>query len=138
MSRSPVRTLVVDGSSAFSDGVRKWICEHPDLLWVGTVATGPEALEAASALAPDLVLLDVASPGPGGLELIRELKACAPESRIVILSFHETGAARDAALSAGADGFLSKGTFADGLSAFLPTLRAPRVPGAGEPGIGPG
>lgn len=68
------------------------------------------AIEHIAAVLPDLVLLDVALPGAGGLRLTRSLKA-QPETRdaVVVLLFDKTAPVdRAAGRAAGVDGFLAK------------------------------
>ena len=69
--------------------------------------TGEEALQKVRQYRPDLVLLDINMPGMGGLEACRELRAD-PNVAIVMLTVHNTEAAKVEALDAGADDFVTK------------------------------
>ncbi len=69
--------------------------------------TGEEALGKARDYRPDLVLLDINMPGMGGLAACRALRAD-PNVAIVMLTVHNTEAAKVEALDAGADDFVSK------------------------------
>jgi two-component system, OmpR family, phosphate regulon response regulator PhoB len=69
---------------------------------------GPEALQLALRLRPDLIILDLMLPGTSGLEVLTQLREQLPvaETRVIVLS--AWGHADQAALSAGADRFVAK------------------------------
>ncbi len=69
--------------------------------------TGEEALEKVREYRPDLVILDINMPGMGGLATCRALRAD-PNVAIVMLTVHNTEAAKVEALDAGADDFVTK------------------------------
>ena len=126
-SAETLSVLVVDESEAFLAGARHWIASRGDLRLVGTARSGASALDAASELRPDLVIVDAVLPGIDGFRLTRALKGNADAPLVVVVTFHASAAARDEALAAGADGFLAKGDFSDGLDAILEAWRADRV-----------
>jgi len=122
-----LRVLVVDGSEAFLAGTRHWIESRRDVQLVGTARSGGSALDAAAELGPDLVIVDAVLPGIDGFRLTRALKGRANPPLVVIVTFQASAVARDEAFAAGADGFLAKGDFSDGLDAILEAWRADRV-----------
>jgi DNA-binding NarL/FixJ family response regulator len=75
---------------------------------VGQVADGDAAVEVAGRLRPDLVLMDVAMPGGGGLDATRRLAVTAPEVAIVMLTASEGVDDLFTAIKAGARGYLLK------------------------------
>ncbi len=103
-----IRTLMVDDHSAFLDELAHLLVENRETDVVGRAASGEEALEQTKALRPDLVLMDLAMPGMGGLEATRRLKAETGAPRVIMLSLHEHPMYRKAALDAGANGFIPK------------------------------
>jgi len=103
-----VRTLIVDDHAAFLDELAHVLEEDREMDVVGRAALGEEALEQTTALRPDLVLMDLAMPGMGGLEATRRLKAEPGAPRVIMLSLHEHPMYRTAALDAGANGFVPK------------------------------
>jgi len=103
-----IRTLVVDDHAAFLDELEHLLAENPETDVVGRAISGEEALEQTTALRPDLVLMDLAMPGMGGLEATRRLKAESGAPRVIMLSLHEHPMYRTAALNAGANGFVQK------------------------------
>src|SRR6476661_4904183 len=74
---------------------------------VDDVKTGEEGLVKVREFRPDLVLLDINMPGMGGLAACRELRAD-PNVAIIMLTVHDTEAAKVEALDAGADDFVTK------------------------------
>ena len=72
--------------------------------------TGDEGLRLARELAPDLVLLDMMMPGRSGLEVLQELRAdpSFADTAVVMVTARVQADDREAAMAAGADGFLSK------------------------------
>ena len=75
---------------------------------VGEAASGPQALECAARLRPDVVLLDIQMPGSDGIAVTRALRAAPDPPRIVIITTFGLDDYLHQALSAGADGFLLK------------------------------
>jgi CheY-like chemotaxis protein len=118
--------LVVDESEAFLASTCHWIESRSDLHLVGTARSGWAALEAAAELAPDLVIVEAVLPGIDGFRVTRALKERANAPLVVINTFYASAAARDEAFVAGADGFLAKGDFSDGLEAILEGWRTER------------
>lgn len=133
--RRPVRTLIADQSKAFSTVVKSWIDNRPELDWVGTVDSGPEAISTVERIAPDLVLLDAVLPELDGFRVVRELKRLPRPPLAVIVTFQAGDGARRAALDAGADGFLAKDEFAEGLDLLLPRLLEGLAALPVEPGL---
>jgi DNA-binding NarL/FixJ family response regulator len=78
---------------------------------VGEAQNGLEALELVSALVPDLVLMDIQMPGIDGIETTRRITALATPPVVVVMSTHESGDYVDAAIAAGAIGFVPKSQF---------------------------
>jgi DNA-binding NarL/FixJ family response regulator len=76
---------------------------------VGEAANGQEAIQLASALQPDVVLMDLAMPVLDGFAATRAIKAAQPSVRVVILTVLDYPAAGEKAMQAGADAFIEKG-----------------------------
>ncbi len=77
---------------------------------VGAAEDATQAIELALEHGPDVVLLDVEMPGGGGPHAARAIKARLPATRVLALSAHESGPAREEMDAAGADGYVLKGT----------------------------
>jgi DNA-binding NarL/FixJ family response regulator len=104
------RVLVVDDHAAVRASLATFLDACDDLEVVGEAADGCEALELATALRPDLVLMDVRMPRLDGIETTRRLKARTSPPRVVLISAYEEDELEQAGREAGADGFLLKGT----------------------------
>jgi CheY-like chemotaxis protein len=96
----PVTVLVVDDQRVFLRAAHALIAATPGFEQVGEATSGPEALELAGALRPDLVLLDVRMPGMDGIETARLLQDAEPSTLVVLISLEavpDLPAARGAA-----------------------------------------
>jgi len=98
----------------------------------GRADLAPEALAAATRLAPDVVLMDVSMPGTSGLEATRSIRAGSPATRVLILTIHDREDYLYEALRAGASGYVLKGADVQEL------LRAVRSAARGEMYLYPG
>ncbi|WP_136697372.1 response regulator transcription factor [Geodermatophilus dictyosporus] len=104
-----LRVLVCDDSDSFREGLRALLSTSPEVDVVGEAAEGAAAVEAALALQPDVVLMDLTMPGTGGVEATRRLLAHSPHIAVLVLTMAEDDASVFAALQAGARGYLLKG-----------------------------
>lgn len=82
--------------------------DSDDLEVVAEAANGQEAVEAATRLAPDVILMDVRMPGMDGIEATRRLTELIPASRILMLTVSDEGDDLFEAVKAGAAGYLLK------------------------------
>jgi DNA-binding NarL/FixJ family response regulator len=83
--RMPQTVLIVDDHAGFRASARRLLSRH-DYDVVGEAADGKEALAAADALRPDVVLLDVGLPDIDGLEVARRLGEDQPAAAVVLIS----------------------------------------------------
>jgi PAS domain S-box-containing protein len=125
---APVRILVADDHSIVREGLVTLLSQHPDFEVVGEAADGEQAIAAAAALTPDVVLMDVTMPRVNGFEATRRIKQDCPETQIIALSMHEEQAVVTAMMDAGASAYLRKDgpsdllfkTIQDAVSIFTP------------------
>ena len=110
--KAPLKVLVVDDHSVVREGLRRVLEEGSggDLRVVAEAANGAEAVERAVRDKPDVVLLDLTMPGPGGsgLAVVRTLRDRAPDARVLILSVHDDREYVLESVRAGAHGYLRK------------------------------
>ncbi len=100
--------LIVDDHELVRAAFRVMIERMPGFSVAGEAGTVSWALDCARKLKPDLVLLDLHLPGPGGLELLRRLRAELPELRVLVVTMFDDAAHLSRALAAGAHGYLTK------------------------------
>jgi DNA-binding NarL/FixJ family response regulator len=103
-----IRILIVDDHAILREGVRALLASQPDLEVVGEAADGQEAIAAVERLDPDVVLMDIAMPGLGGIETSLELKKLGKRARILILSQYDDREYVRRLLKAGVAGYVLK------------------------------
>lgn len=103
------RILIADDHAQVRNDLRMVLQLEDGIEVVGDAADGQAAINQARALRPDVVLMDLEMPGMNGLEAIREIKR-QDLARVIVLSVHGYPAAQEAALRAGCDAFLVKGS----------------------------
>jgi DNA-binding NarL/FixJ family response regulator len=111
-----IRVLIADDHGLLREGIRALLSAAPDLLVVGEAADGRAAVDACKALDPDVVLMDIAMPGLGGLEATLELKKESPRTRILVLTQYEDREYVRRFLKAGVSGFVLKKTAGSALA----------------------
>ena len=117
------RLLLVDDHKLLRQGLRRAV-EEAGFDVVGEAGDGEEAVRLATALRPDLVLMDVTMPVLGGIEATRRLRLAAPEARVVILTMHGEEETIDQALRAGASAYLLKDCSTDQVAETLYAVAA--------------
>lgn len=114
-----IGVLIADDHPMFREGAAAVIDGDPELEVVAEAHDTVSAVEAAAAHGPDVVLLDLAMPGGGGLEALRQIRADRPEARVIVLTMSEDADAIFAALRAGARGYLLKDADKDAIRAAV-------------------
>lgn len=104
-----ISTLVVDDSKAMLNEMCRYVDALPSLELVGTAVNGRQALERCESLKPRLVLMDFQMPEMNGLQAATKIKSGQQEdTKIIMVTIHDNPRLREAVLSSGVDGFLSK------------------------------
>ncbi|HUA49349.1 MAG TPA: response regulator transcription factor [Solirubrobacteraceae bacterium] len=132
----PIRILVVDDHAVVREGLRAFLALQDGFEIVGEAADGDQALERATELDPDVILMDLVMPGRDGVSAMRELRAraggaSASRPRVIVLTSFLDDERLLPALEAGAAGYLLKNSEPAELA------RAIRVAHAGEAIIDP-
>lgn len=110
-SGAPHITVVIAEDQELSRiGIRATLHGIPGVTVIGEATNGLEAVELAASLTPDLVLMDLAMPVKDGIDATREIKQAFPDTRIIVLTAHDSDRYVFAALGAGADGYCMKST----------------------------
>ncbi len=108
MLTSPFRILLADDHAVLRAGLRMLLSAEADMEIVGEAGDGREAVEQATALQPDIVLLDLGMPDVDGLAVLPRLKQAAPQAHMLILTMHEDAAYLRQAFRLGAAGYVLK------------------------------
>jgi two-component system response regulator NreC len=106
--RRTTRILVVDEEGIMRDGLCALLASDDALQIVGTTSSGREAVWAASGVRPDVVVMDFSMSLKTGPEAIGIIKRHWPSARVLVLTFRHADQFIDAALRAGADGYVLK------------------------------
>jgi DNA-binding NarL/FixJ family response regulator len=145
-----IRVLLVDDQSLLRMGFRLILEAEPDMEVVGEAGDGASGVSMASALHPDVVLMDVRMPGMDGIKATASITEAGPASKVLILTTFDLDQYVFAGLKAGASGFMLKDappaellaairTVADGEAVLAPTATrrlidqfAPLLPDPGK------
>lgn len=111
VSVSMVRVLVVDDQPLFRRAMSAVVEETDGFEVVGQAGSGEESLDAAAALRPDLVLMDVNLPGIDGLEATRRLRAGEERPVVVLLSTYDEPDGVRFVTESGAASYVTKSAF---------------------------
>lgn len=131
MNPKKISILLADDHSVVRQGFRRILESQADMEIVGEAANGREAIERATKLLPDVVVMDVAMPELNGIEATRRLMEASPRTRVLALSMHKDAVYVREILRAGARGYLLK----DAIDADL--LAAVRAVARGEGYLSP-
>ena len=121
-----IRILIADDQPKARKGLRALLQIWPDLEVIGEAENSNNTREQVKALLPDIVLMDVKMPISeccvfcdelGGIEATKWIKAFLPHTRVLMLTMD--GGYRQAAIAAGADGFVLKGESPEALVAAI-------------------
>lgn len=103
-----IRILVVDDHPVMRHGLKSLLGAQQGWEVIDEAADGMEAVDKASRLNPDVVVLDVSMPRMNGLEACRLIRGSAPECEILIVTQHDSPQMMREALDAGARGYVVK------------------------------
>lgn len=104
----PIRVLLADDHAVLRAGLKLLLEAQPDIQVVGEAASGEEAVHCAAELNPDVVLLDLAMPGCGGLACLPRLREACPGARVLVLTMHDDEGYLRQVLKAGGAGYVLK------------------------------
>ena len=117
------RILVADDHEVVRHGVRSLLEAHPGWEVIAEASDGRDAVEKASQMHPDVVILDIGMPNLNGLEATRQILRGHPGARVLILTMHESEQVVREVLEAGARGFLLKSDAGRDLVAAVEALQ---------------
>jgi DNA-binding NarL/FixJ family response regulator len=125
-SEAPARTRVVlaDDHSLVRAGVRRVLEGVPTIELVGEAGSGAETLKVLGDTQPDVLLLDLNMPDGDGFSVLREARAVAPDTHIVVLTMHAQPEYITRAVREGANGYLLKDLAVQDLLAAIASVMA--------------
>lgn len=126
-----LRLLVAEDHALVREGTRNILNAEPDMEVVAEAADGEEAVSLATALKPDVALLDIEMPKVDGIEAARKIRAASPFTAVLAVTAYDDDAYIVGVLEAGAAGYVLKNAPSTAL------LEAVRAAAAGEAVLSP-
>jgi DNA-binding NarL/FixJ family response regulator len=120
----PVRVLIVDDQQLMREGLRTLLDLESGIQVAGEAADGAAGLDAARALRPDVILMDIRMPRMDGVEATRRLRAEDPDARVIVLTTFDEDELVLEAVRAGARGYLLKDVSGAELAAAVRSVAA--------------
>src|ERR1700744_4464935 len=105
---SKTKIYLVDDHPLVREWLTNLIQHQPDLVICGESEDAPTALQGIRAAKPDVAIVDLALKNGSGMELIKDVKALAPNVAVIVLSMHDEKLYAERALRAGARGYIMK------------------------------
>ncbi|HTY37795.1 MAG TPA: response regulator transcription factor [Bacteroidota bacterium] len=103
-----IRVMIVDDHPIVRQGVRAELAKTPDIRVIEEARNADEAMTKVRTCKPDLVLLDISLPGKNGYEVLRQMHAELPDTRVLVLSTYSEKQYAVRCLGSGARGYLTK------------------------------
>jgi DNA-binding NarL/FixJ family response regulator len=122
-----LRILIADDHEVARRGIRSLLESHPGWEVCAEAKDGRDAVELATSMKPDLVLLDIGMPNLNGLEAARQILTTSPNVAILILTMHDSDNVIREVLRAGARGFLLKSDAGRDLVAAVEALESQKT-----------
>ncbi|HEU0264191.1 MAG TPA: response regulator transcription factor [Geobacterales bacterium] len=119
-----MNVLLADDHQIVREGVRHLLERQEGVRVIAMADNGRQAVQLATELQPDLVVMDLTMPELNGIEATRQIVASYPEIRVLVLSMHSDRRFVDEALAAGASGYLLKESAAEELVEALQQIAA--------------
>jgi DNA-binding NarL/FixJ family response regulator len=118
------RIVVADDHRIVREGLRRLLESRLDFSVVGEASDGEEAVEVSLREHPDLVLMDLSMPKLSGIDATRRITEAEKDSKVLVLSMHESPGYVEEVLRAGASGYLLKDSASEELVAAIDAIRA--------------
>ncbi len=124
--RNAIRVMIVDDHAVVRSGLEDFLLAYDDLELVGQAASGEEAVRLCPQIRPDVVLMDLVMPKMDGAAATRAIRQVCPNIQVIALTSFEQQDLVQAALQAGAIGYLLKNVSADELAGAIRSAKAGR------------
>jgi len=116
---SKIRVMLADDHTLFRQGIRNIIAAETDLEVIGEAATGNDAVDRATELRPDVILMDIGMPGISSFEATRHIKKNRPETKVLFLTMYDDEDYLVEGMEVGASGYVLKDSPAPQLVAAI-------------------
>ncbi len=126
-----IRVIIADDHNVVRKGIRDLLSDEDDIAVVGEARNGHEVVDLATALQPDVVVMDIAMPEMTGVEATRKIRALAPSVRVLVLTAYDDDPYIYSLLDAGATGYILK------TAESREIVRAVRATAAGQSALDP-
>jgi DNA-binding NarL/FixJ family response regulator len=120
---APFRILLADDHEVVRAGLRALLEEQSGWEVVAEAVDGRDAVEKASKLKPDAVVIDIAMPSLNGLEAVRQILKAVPNAKVLVLTMYDSDPLIQQVLQAGARGYLLKSDAGRDLVSAIDALR---------------
>jgi DNA-binding NarL/FixJ family response regulator len=120
---APFRILLADDHEVVRAGLRALLEEQPGWEVVAEAVDGRDAVDKATKLKPDAVVIDIAMPSLNGLEAVRQIVKAVPSTRVLVLTMYDSDPLIQQVLQAGARGYLLKSDAGRDLVSAIDALR---------------
>jgi DNA-binding NarL/FixJ family response regulator len=117
-----LRVFLADDHAVVREGLKALINAQPGMEVIGEAADGQAALDAATQLQPDVVVMDISMPGLSGAKATERLKQACPRVKVLALTVHEDRGYLRQLLEAGASGYVLKRAAAEELVHAIRTV----------------
>jgi DNA-binding NarL/FixJ family response regulator len=117
-----IRILIADDHEIVRKGLKQIVAESPDMVVAAEASTGQEALELALSQDFDVAVIDIAMPGRGGLDILKDLKMKKPSLRVVMLSMYPEEQYAVRSIRDGASAYLNKANATEELLEAIRTV----------------
>jgi len=122
VSPAPRRVLIVDDHPVVRQGIKLMIEAEPDLTICGEAQTEQQARKMVRELKPDALLVDLSLSEGDGFNVVRDVNAHFPETRVLVLSMHDEAIYAERLLAEGASGYIMKQAATEQLVTALRTV----------------
>ncbi|MBL8113300.1 MAG: response regulator transcription factor [Acidobacteria bacterium] len=114
-----IRVVLADDHALLRDGLRALLARAEDIEVVGEASDGREAIAVCERLSPDVIVLDIAMPGLGGLEAATEIRKSQPSVKVLVLTQYEDREYVRRFLKIGISGYVLKRAAASDLTSAI-------------------
>jgi len=118
----PIKVLLVDDHQLVRDGTQSILEKAGDMIIVGSVASGEDAINVVPEIRPDVIIMDIMMSGMNGIETTRWIKEFDPSVKVMLLAMEISKEYVSAGISAGVNGYLAKDVDKDTLIECIRTI----------------